>query len=75
MDLGTVLRKINEEQYEHVEEFLDDTELIWDNCKNYNLKGSVIELICSGSISWPISWKKIVRKCSKITFQLYPFRM
>jgi histone acetyltransferase len=44
MDLGTVLRKISEEQYEHVEEFLDDTELIWDNCKTYNLKGSVIKL-------------------------------
>lgn len=53
MDLGSVLQKINEERYEHVEEFLDDTELIWDNCKSYNIKGSVTRLTRSGSTSSP----------------------
>jgi hypothetical protein len=42
MDLGTILHKLNEEHYENIEEFLDDFELIWDNCKSYNIKGTVI---------------------------------
>ena len=41
MDLGTILQKLNEENYENIEEFLDDFELIWDNCKSYNIKGTV----------------------------------
>lgn len=55
MDLGTVLSRINGEQYENVEEFLDDTQLIWDNCKTYNLKGSVNVEIYSGFINLLIS--------------------
>lgn len=51
MDLGTVLKKIIAEEYEHVEEFLDDTELIWDNCKSYNIKGTVSMMKHSGSIN------------------------
>lgn len=63
MDLGTVLSRINGEQYENVEEFLDDTQLIWDNCKTYNLKGSVNVEIYSGFINLLISQKRTVRKC------------
>jgi hypothetical protein len=48
MDLGTVMKKLLEEGYEYVEEFLDETELIWDNCKTYNIKGTVIILTYSG---------------------------
>lgn len=67
MDLGTVLQKIVEEKYEHVEEFLDDTELIWDNCKSYNIKGSVKRLIFSGYINSPTNLRRIARKCWRIT--------
>jgi hypothetical protein len=74
MDLGTVLRKITEEQYEHVEEFLDDTELIWDNCKSYNLKGSVKDGLYSGSISWQTSWRRTARRCSRTTSLASHFR-
>ena len=42
MDLGTVERRLKNEKYKFVEEFLDDVQLIWDNCKLYNLAGSVI---------------------------------
>jgi hypothetical protein len=73
MDLGTILSKLNEERYENIEEFLDDFELIWDNCKNYNVKGTVPMKICSGSMGWQISWRKMGRKCSKITFPPFLF--
>ena len=42
MDLGTVRQKLEEQLYVNVEEFLDDIELVWDNCKTYNIKGTWI---------------------------------
>jgi len=47
MDLGTVKSKLDEEAYAHIEEFLDDFGLIWDNCKSYNIKGTVTMFIFS----------------------------
>ncbi|EGR31679.1 hypothetical protein IMG5_104550 [Ichthyophthirius multifiliis] len=42
MDLGKVRDKLKENEYVYVEECLDDIQLIWDNCKNYNAQGSWI---------------------------------
>lgn len=36
MDLGTAFEKLRSEKYRFVEEALDDIQLVWDNCKNYN---------------------------------------
>ncbi|CAD8103581.1 unnamed protein product [Paramecium sonneborni] len=36
MDLGTCQKKLQNSEYESVEECLDDIQLIWDNCKLYN---------------------------------------
>ncbi len=36
MDLGTVKKNLNNNQYETVEDCLADIQLIWDNCKIYN---------------------------------------
>jgi len=41
MDLGTVKSKLSGSGYETIEDFLDDIQLIWDNCKVYNAQGSV----------------------------------
>lgn len=41
MDLGTVKENVKNSTYQHVEECLDDIQLIWDNCKSYNAEGSV----------------------------------
>lgn len=49
MDLGTVKNKLQIGKYSTVEECLDDIQLIWDNCKSYNLKGTVIWGVFSGS--------------------------
>ena len=45
MDLGTVNSKLNDGQYLYVEDMIDDIQLIWDNCKTYNLAGSVNSLL------------------------------
>ncbi|KAL4488888.1 hypothetical protein ABPG72_005675 [Tetrahymena utriculariae] len=42
MDLTTVKNKINTQSYDTIEDFLDDIQLIWDNCKLYNAQGSWI---------------------------------
>ena len=47
MDLGTVKSKLSGSGYETIEDFLDDIQLIWDNCKVYNAQGSV---------KWRLNW-------------------
>ena len=42
MDLGTVRSNLLKNKYESTEEFLNDIQLIWDNCKKYNQEGSGI---------------------------------
>ena len=55
MDLSTVNKYLNEEKYQSIEEVLDDLQLIWDNCKIYNKKGSVIHILFSGFGIWLIN--------------------
>jgi len=40
MDLGTVKRKLERNQYKNASECADDIRLIWKNCKTYNADGS-----------------------------------
>lgn len=42
MDLSTINRKLREMRYRMVEEVIDDIQLIWDNCRVYNPKGTVL---------------------------------
>ncbi|KAL4479198.1 hypothetical protein ABPG72_011410 [Tetrahymena utriculariae] len=42
MDLGTCKEKLKNNEYNFVEDSLDDIQLVWDNCKNYNAEGSWI---------------------------------
>ncbi len=39
MDFSTVKRKIN--KYSSMDDFFNDLQLIWDNCKTYNMEDSV----------------------------------
>ena len=41
MDLGTVKKNLKANKYKFVEDCLNDIQLIWDNCKQYNAEGSV----------------------------------
>ena len=45
MDLGTVNNKLRDDKYRYLEQFLDDVQLVWDNCKTYNTPGTVIYLL------------------------------
>lgn len=42
MDLGTINQKLRDKKYKTVEAVLNDIQLIWDNCKLYNTKASVL---------------------------------
>ncbi|KAJ7496124.1 hypothetical protein B0H11DRAFT_1716448 [Mycena galericulata] len=41
MDFKTMTEKLESNQYATVEAFLDDTQLVFDNCRRYNPEGSV----------------------------------
>ncbi|KAI6045992.1 hypothetical protein EDC04DRAFT_3103553 [Pisolithus marmoratus] len=41
MDLSTMEHKLNTNQYSNMKAFIDDTQLIFDNCRLYNPEGSV----------------------------------
>lgn len=42
MDLGTLKKNMKSNKYNNVGEALDDLQLIWANCKSYNMEGSEI---------------------------------
>ena len=42
MDLKTARTKLIKQKYQMYEEFFKDVQLIWDNCKQYNIAGSDI---------------------------------
>ena len=42
MDLGTVKKNLFAHKYLNFKEFIDDINLIWSNCRTYNLPGSDI---------------------------------
>jgi hypothetical protein len=46
MDLGSVKSKLHANSYNSYEECFAEIQLIWDNCKLYNMAGSDIYRIC-----------------------------
>jgi hypothetical protein len=46
MDLSTVRKNLNAGVFGSVDEFVAQIQLIWDNCKLYNMQGSHIYKIC-----------------------------
>ena len=42
MDLGTVKKKLLNGEYKTFEDFMNDLNLIWENCRTYNIPGSDI---------------------------------
>lgn len=41
MDIGTVKKKVISSSYGTLQDFYNDFNLIWDNCRSYNIQGSV----------------------------------
>ena len=46
MDLGTVKENLMGAKYGTYEDVFSDIQLIWDNCKLYNMMGSEIYKVC-----------------------------
>lgn len=58
MDLGTIRKRLLSDDYQTVEECLSDVQLVWDNCKLYNLKDNVPSHLLSGSTDWRRNWRR-----------------
>ena len=46
MDLGTVKSKLLKGEYATFDDLIAQLQLIWDNCKLYNMQGSYIYKVC-----------------------------
>lgn len=57
-DLGTVSQKLKDDKYRCVEQFLDQLQLVWDNCKTYNTQGTWIH---NAAETLERSFKKMVK--------------
>lgn len=62
MDLSTIKKKLKAEHYNSLQEFFNDVNLIWSNCKLYNQEGSEIYLI---AVAMEKHCKKLVDKLFK----------
>jgi hypothetical protein len=45
MDLSTCRKSLVKSKYKNYSEFFSDLQLIWDNCKTYNIAGSEIYIL------------------------------
>ena len=64
MDLGTVKRKLEKQQYATVQECADDIRLIWENCMTYNADGSDFFILAENfSRKFEERYKKIKADC------------
>ena len=64
MDLGTVKTKLKDNKYKTFQEFLSDIDLIWTNCKTYNMAGSEI-------VKMAIHCEKVFKKQMEKQFKNY----
>lgn len=62
MDLGTVKKNLTDGKYPSFKEFLADVDLIWSNCRTYNMAGSGI---CKMATHCEKSFKKQMEKSFK----------
>ncbi|EAX92740.1 Bromodomain containing protein [Trichomonas vaginalis G3] len=52
IDLTTIKRKLNSNEYKSIEQWADDVNLVWKNAKTYNNEGSVIHFIAQEQEIW-----------------------
>ena len=61
MDLSTIKKKLKANKYRKNQDFIDDIQLVWENCKRYNLDGSQIY---KSALKMEKLAKKILKKYS-----------
>jgi hypothetical protein len=65
MDLGTVKRKLERNQYRTVHECAQDIRLVWSNCMTYNADGSDFWLLAKSlSRKFEDRYRKIKQECT-----------
>ena len=69
MDLGTIRKRTKQHIYKSLHEFISDVQLVWENCKTYNDKGSVI-LTQEIYMQAEFLEKQTKRYCSKLRIPL-----
>lgn len=52
MDLGTIKKKLNANEYKSIEQWAEDVNLVWSNAKLYNNEGTLINLIAQELEQW-----------------------
>ena len=72
MDIGTIGAKLRDDKYRYVEEFLDDVQLVWDNCKTYNVPGTVIYTLTIVDIQRGIELVTFIQKDGKKLLAEHP---
>lgn len=61
MDLGLVLKKLEQKQYRTLYECADDVRLVWSNCMTYNADGSDFYILASNlSKRWEEKFSKML---------------
>lgn len=59
MDLSTIKKKLKLKKYKKIQDFVDDVQSIWDNCKSYNVEGSAI---CKEALKMEKHAKRLFKK-------------
>lgn len=44
MDLGTIKKNLKSHHYASVQDFIEDIQLVWDNCKKFNEVSTVLNI-------------------------------
>jgi transcription initiation factor TFIID subunit 2 len=65
MDFGTMVTKLNEGQYETMDDFRKDVELIFSNCRKFNPPGT-FPVTCADAVEkvFKKEWPRLERKLS-----------
>ena len=66
MDFGTIKKKLNNNAYDGGKDFLEDVELVFQNCRDYNKPGSDAYVMCDSV--WDVYQKQVAE------LELYRYR-
>lgn len=63
MDFGTMTTKLNEAQYETMEEFRKDVELVFSNCRKFNPPGT-FPVTCAEAVEkvFKKEWPRVMER-------------
>jgi Bromodomain/Bromodomain extra-terminal - transcription regulation len=73
MDLGLILKKLEQKQYRTLYECADDVRLVWTNCMTYNADGSDFYILASNlSRRWEEKYSKMLTEFGLTVMMMPP---